>query len=107
MTVATQIADQLAGIPNVSVSKGALLSERTRFGIGGPAELYVEAATEAAFSAALRIAQASGASFTVIGAGTNMIASDEGFAGIVLRLTAHQISCDGAIVRVEAGAELQ
>ena len=107
MTVATEIVDQLASIPNVTVSKNMLLSERTRFGIGGPAGLYVEAATESAFAAALRIARASGANYAVIGAGTNMIASDEGFDGIVLRFTAHEISCDGTMVRAEAGAELQ
>jgi UDP-N-acetylmuramate dehydrogenase len=112
MTVPRQIIDQLASIPNVSVSEGMLLSDRTRFGIGGPAELYVEAASEPAFSAALRIAQASGADYSVIGAGTNLIVSDEGFDGIVLRFTAHRISTDGAsidgpMLRAEAGAELQ
>src|SRR5580658_7655125 len=112
MTVPKAIIDQLASIPNVSVSEGMLLSDRTRFGIGGPAELYVEAASEPAFSAVLRIAQGSGANFSVIGAGTNLIVSDEGFDGIVLRFTAHRISTDGAsidgpMLRAEAGAELQ
>jgi UDP-N-acetylmuramate dehydrogenase len=99
--------DRLAGIPNVSVSEGVLLSDHTRFGIGGPAELYVEAASEPAFAAALRIAQSSGTSYSVIGAGTNLIVSDAGFAGIVLRLTANRISSDGTLVRAEAGAKLQ
>jgi UDP-N-acetylmuramate dehydrogenase len=107
MTVRKEIIDQLASTPNVSVSEGMLLSDRTRFGIGGPAEVYVEAAFEPAFSAALRIAQSSGASYSVIGAGTNLIVSDQGFDGIVLRFTAHQISSDGAMLRAEAGAELQ
>ncbi len=99
--------DQLASIPNVSVSERMLLSDRTRFGIGGLAELYVEAASEPAFSAALRIARSSGANYNVIGSGTNLIVADEGFKGIVLRLTAHTISHAGAIVRAETGAELQ
>jgi UDP-N-acetylmuramate dehydrogenase len=107
MSVARKTIDQLASIPNVSVSEGMLLSDRTRFGIGGPAELYVEATSEPAFSAALLIAQSSGASYGVIGAGTNLIVSDEGFDGIVLRITANQISSDGTVVRAEAGAELQ
>ncbi len=107
MTVTGEIVDQLASIPNVSVSKGLLLSDRTRFGIGGPAELYVEAASEPGFSAALRIAQSSGANYSVIGAGTNLIVSDEGFHGIVLRFTANRISSDATMVRAEAGAELQ
>jgi len=102
-----KVIDRLAGIPNVSVSEGILLSDRTRFGIGGPAALYVEAASEPAFSAALRIARSSGAGYIVIGAGTNLIVSDEGFDGIVLRFTANQISSDGTLVRAEAGAELQ
>jgi len=107
MTVRKEIIDQLANTPNVSMSEGLLLSDRTRFGIGGPAEVYVEAAAEPAFSAALRIAQSSGASYSVIGAGTNLIVSDQGFDGIVLRFTAHQISGDRAMLRAEAGAELQ
>jgi UDP-N-acetylmuramate dehydrogenase len=101
------IIDQLAAIPNVSVSEGMLLSQRTRFGIGGPAELYVEASSEAAFSAAWRIARSAGAGYSVIGAGTNLIVSDQGVDGIVLRFTADKISSDGTMVRAEAGAELQ
>jgi UDP-N-acetylmuramate dehydrogenase len=84
-----------------------LLSERTRFGIGGPAELYVEAASQPALCAALQITRSSGVNYSVIGAGTNLIVSDEGFDGIVLRFTAHGISSDGATLWAEAGAELQ
>jgi UDP-N-acetylmuramate dehydrogenase len=107
MTFPREIIHRLASIPNVSVSEGMLLSDRTRFGIGGPAELYVEAASEPAFSAALQVARSSGPSCSVIGAGTNLIVADEGFRGIVLRFTAHQISRDGTMVWAEAGAELQ
>ena len=107
MTVPRELIDRLASIPNVSVSEGTLLSGLTRFGIGGPAALYVEAASEPAFAAALQIAETSGARYGVIGAGTNLIVSDEGFDGIILRFTAKEISHDGALVRAEAGAELQ
>jgi UDP-N-acetylmuramate dehydrogenase len=107
MTFQRDIIDQLAAIPNVSVSEGMLLSDRTRFGIGGPAELFVEASSEPAFSAALRIARSSGAGFGVIGAGTNLIVSDEGVSGIVLRFTAGKISSDGTKIYAEAGAQLQ
>jgi UDP-N-acetylmuramate dehydrogenase len=55
----------------------------------------------------LQVAQSSGAHIGVIGAGTNMIAPDEGFDGILLRFTAQDISCHETIVRAEAGAELQ
>jgi UDP-N-acetylmuramate dehydrogenase len=107
MTVEKEIIDQLASIPNVSVSEGALLSRHTRFGIGGPAGVLVQAASEQAFAEALRVSLASGANYSVIGDGTNLIVSDRGFDGIVLRLTAQAIQRDGSTLSAEAGAELQ
>ncbi len=107
MTVEKVIIDQLAGIPNVSVSEGVLLSEHTRFGIGGPADAFVQASSEQAFAEALRVSRASGAAYSVIGDGTNLIVSDRGFDGIVLRLTARAIEREGETVRAAAGAELQ
>lgn len=107
MTVSKEIIDQLARIPNVSVSEGVPLSRHTRFGIGGPAGAFVQAASEQAFADALRVSQSSGAPYSVIGDGTNLIVSDRGFDGIVLRLTASAIEREGATVRAAAGAELQ
>jgi UDP-N-acetylmuramate dehydrogenase len=107
MTVSAETIDRLARIPNVSVSQCALLSRHTRFGIGGPADVFVEAASEQAFGEALRIAKSSGARYTVVGSGTNLIVSDRGFPGIVLRLAANAIARDGSTLRAEAGAELQ
>ena len=107
MTVPKETIDRLASIPYVSVSQGVPLSLHTRFGIGGPADAFVEAATEQAFAEALRVAQASGAAYSVIGDGTNLIVSDRGFDGIVLRLTAQAIERESETVLAAAGAELQ
>ncbi len=107
MTVREETIHRLTGIPNVSVSQCALLSRHTRFGIGGPADVFVEATSEQAFGQALRVAQSSGARHTVIGSGTNLIVSDRGFPGIVLRLAANAIARDGSTLRAQAGAELQ
>ncbi|HEX5226172.1 MAG TPA: UDP-N-acetylmuramate dehydrogenase [Bryobacteraceae bacterium] len=107
MTVDRKIIDSLARIPNVTAREAALLSELTRFGIGGPATLYVEAASESALCAALHVIRESGARSTVIGSGTNLIVSDDGFDGIVLRYTANRISSHDATLEADAGAELQ
>jgi len=107
MPVSDKIRRQLAGIPNVTVCEGPPLSQYTRFGIGGPADLYLETASEVSFAQAFEVARASGSAYTVIGDGTNLIVSDTGFAGIVLRFTGAAIEVDGTIVRSAAGAELQ
>ena len=78
-----------------------------KFGIGGPADIYVQTADPESFIAALQVAKASGVDFVVIGGGTNLIVSDEGFRGIVLKFSANRIEVHGACVQADAGAVLQ
>ncbi len=98
---------RLAAIPNLTVSVSAPLAPHTRFGIGGPADLYGETADAEAFIAALREARATGLATVVIGDGTNLIVSDEGFRGIVLRYRAERLQSAGQCVMADAGAVLQ
>ena len=107
MSVRPETIERLADLPNVAISPGALLSRYTRFGIGGPADVYAEARDEHSFIRALDVAKSSGAAYTVIGEGTNLIVSDIGFSGIVLRYTAGGIESGGGTVNVQAGAGLQ
>lgn len=97
----------LAEIPNLQISEGAPLARYTRFAIGGPADIYAETKNAAAFVSALKIARASGVPYVTIGSGTNLVASDEGFRGIVLRYTADSVTAAGDTVSAESGAELQ
>jgi UDP-N-acetylmuramate dehydrogenase len=98
---------RLAAIPDLTVLPGALLSRYTRFAIGGPADLYAETSSAEAFIAALHVARESGELYVVIGGGTNLIVSDEGFRGIVLRFTARLILAAGDRVVADSGAVLQ
>ncbi len=98
---------RLAAIPELTVLRGAPLSRYTRFAIGGPADIYAETASAEAFIAALGIARASGLDYVVIGGGTNLIVSDDGFRGIVLRFTAERILAAGDRVNADGGAVLQ
>ena len=94
-------------IPNVKVQENALLSQYTRFGIGGPASIYAETPDERSFMTALSEARNSGRPWVVIGGGTNLIVNDAGFDGIVLRFTASKIHAEGTLVHADAGAVLQ
>jgi len=96
---------RLAQIPNLAISRHVPLSAYTRFGIGGPADVLVETADEGSFIEVLNAVR--GAEYTVIGDGTNLIVSDAGFPGAVLRFRATGITKQGATVCVQAGAELQ
>lgn len=107
MPTAEDAQARLAEIPNLTVSADTPLAPHTRFAIGGPADVYAETSSEEAFVAAVEAARASGLETMVIGGGTNLIVSDWGFRGIVLRFRAGRLAADGASVTADAGAELQ
>jgi UDP-N-acetylmuramate dehydrogenase len=98
---------RLAGIPNLTVSRDTPLSRYTRFGLGGPADLYAETDSVEAFIAAMSAARDSGLPTMVIGGGTNLIVSDAGFRGIVLRYRADALLAANGRVVAQAGAVLQ
>jgi UDP-N-acetylmuramate dehydrogenase len=95
--------DEIAGL---RVRRQVPLAEYTRFGIGGPADVLAETSHEQAFIEAVRELRAASTPFVVIGGGTNLIVSDTGFRGTVLRYTAETMEADGAVVRAAAGATL-
>ena len=98
---------RLAEIPNLTVLPCAPLSRYTRFGIGGPADLYAETTSVEAFIAALSVSRGSGLPMVVIGGGTNLIVSDGGFRGVVLRYRGDRLMTSNHRVQAGAGAVLQ
>jgi UDP-N-acetylmuramate dehydrogenase len=107
MPTTGETVQRLAAIPNLTISPGEPLSRHTRFGIGGPADLYAETSSEEAFIAGLRAARDGGIETVVIGGGTNLIVSDQGFRGMVLRYRGARLEAHGTCIRAESGAELQ
>jgi UDP-N-acetylmuramate dehydrogenase len=102
---------ELSKLPGLDVKAGEPLDRYTRFGIGGPAGLLITAHTATAFMQAFRAAGDFGVPREVIGGGTNLIVSDRGFPGVVLRYAADCISIDtkgaSALVTACAGLVLQ
>ena len=68
-----------------SPSENVPLSAMSSFGIGGPADLFFEAQTEAELEAAVSLAVAERFPFYVIGGGNNLLFDDAGYRGIIVR----------------------
>jgi UDP-N-acetylmuramate dehydrogenase len=82
------------------------LAPLTSFRLGGPAALYVEAQSDADLAAASEAIRSGEIRWTVIGKGSNLLVSDSGFAGLVLRLGKgyRWVARDGA--RLHAGGAM-
>jgi UDP-N-acetylmuramate dehydrogenase len=98
---------RLGAVPGLEIIENAPLRNYTRFGIGGAARILADASNQPALVQALEIIRGSGEKHAVMGGGTNLIANDEGFAGVVLRYANRTIEMEGNTVRVAAGAVLQ
>jgi len=99
--------DQLRARFGARLKTNQMLAEFTSFKIGGPADLLVEVENEAELTAALEAANRCGAQTFCLGAGTNLLVSDRGMRGLVVRLGRgfEKIEIDGR--RVNAGAAAQ
>jgi UDP-N-acetylmuramate dehydrogenase len=62
------------------------LAPYTTFGVGGPARFFTEAENEADVRDALDFARARNLPLFVLGGGSNLVVSDNGFAGVVLKI---------------------
>src|SRR4051794_16773076 len=98
---------QLTDIPGLKTAKEVSLADYTRFGLGGPAALLVDAHDEESFRSAILRIRDSGVPVEVIGAGSNLIVSDSGFPGVIVRYAADFLSREGSRVFAGAGAALQ
>ncbi|NUP75852.1 MAG: UDP-N-acetylmuramate dehydrogenase [Sinomonas sp.] len=86
-----------------------LLSSLTTSAVGGPAARFEEARTEAEIIDAVRTADEAGESLLIVSGGSNLIVSDEGYPGTVLKIASEGLAvnsadtCGGVSVAVQAG----
>ena len=89
------------------VYRDAPLAPFTTFKVGGPADVLIETHGEAELIAALQIARDSGARVTMLGGGSNVLVSDAGVRGVVIRPKGGEVAAVGAeLVRADAAVTI-
>ena len=81
----------------------APLAPLTTFRLGGPARKLVTATTDAELIAAVRAADADGTPLLLIGGGSNLVISDDGFDGTAVRIATTGFALDGTTLEIAAG----
>jgi UDP-N-acetylenolpyruvoylglucosamine reductase len=107
-----QAAAELTGLlsPETTVRRDEPLARRTTLRVGGPADFYVEPASEADLAAVLKWCGEHEIKFFVLGRGSNLIVRDGGFRGVVISLAApffSRIEIKGERLHCGAGAKLK
>lgn len=105
---ATDLGARLAAIvPADRIAREAPLAPLTTFGVGGLADWLVDVRSADELVGVVRLARELGILLTVLGGGSNVVISDEGLRGVVLRARWQNITAPSPDrVRAEAGVTI-
>ena len=89
----------------IGIQKNIPLATLTTFAVGGPARYFVEVSSERDARSALHFAREKGLALLVLGGGSNILVSEEGFSGLVIlnRIKGLSVEEQGGSVLVTAG----
>ncbi|MDO5134930.1 MAG: UDP-N-acetylmuramate dehydrogenase [Eubacteriales bacterium] len=87
---------------------GELMSRHTTFRIGGPADLFLLPKTGEDIRQIVKCCQEEGEPYFILGNGSNLLVSDEGYRGVVIQAFRNfsGIQVEGTCIRAQAGALL-
>jgi UDP-N-acetylmuramate dehydrogenase len=90
----------------LDIQKDVLLAKYTTFRIGGPAKYFVEVKTLEELKEALVYAKKNNLEFFILGGGSNLLVSDAGFPGLVIKNKLCCTKIEGETMEVDAGVFL-
>src|SRR6185437_11124228 len=70
----------------MKIQENIPLAQYTTFKIGGPARFFCSVTNEEELLEAVRFANEKGVPFFVLGGGSNLLVSDKGFSGLVIKI---------------------
>lgn len=83
------------------------MSEHTSFRVGGPADIYVEAASESELLSIIERLRERDVPFLVIGQGSNLLVSDQGYRGAIVRCRMERAWVEAGRLHAQAGTSLK
>jgi UDP-N-acetylmuramate dehydrogenase len=102
---ATNLEERLRRTLGEGLRTAEPLRLHTTFRIGGPADFFYDARTPESLVTALRAGHELGLPVFLLGGGSNLLVSDAGLRGLVVRNACEEIEFDGAVTRVGCGAD--
>ena len=93
---------EILGAENAFTSEP--MSRHTSFRVGGPADYYLLPQSQESLTAALRFCREEEIDYFVMGNGTNLLVSDQGYRGSVIRICQNRCDCKIEGTKLYAGA---
>ncbi|MDP3710667.1 MAG: UDP-N-acetylmuramate dehydrogenase [bacterium] len=87
----------------VEIKENIPIAPYTVYKIGGPAIFFVEIKNSEELKEALNFAVDKNLPFFILGAGSNVLISDQGFNGLVIKISGGNIKVDGESLMIDSG----
>ncbi|OGZ57325.1 MAG: UDP-N-acetylenolpyruvoylglucosamine reductase [Candidatus Spechtbacteria bacterium RIFCSPHIGHO2_02_FULL_43_15b] len=91
----------------LDIQKNVPLSVYTTYKIGGSARFFCDAQNEQEIIEAFAFARRRGLPYFILGGGSNILVSDKGFDGLVIRVRNSGYKMEGEIIEAGVGMDLQ
>ncbi len=91
----------------INIQEKILLKDFTTLNIGGPARYFVEVHSIEELKDALQYAEDNVLEFYIIAGGSDLLVNDEGFPGLIIKLSLQGLTLEAARIKVSAGTSLQ
>lgn len=103
----TEFAGRLREIFGDRVAANVALAPLTTFKVGGPADWFLDVNRARDLQTAVSLARDAGVRVTVLGGGSNVLVSDDGVRGLVLRIHGGDVvRVDRTTIRADAGVTI-
>ncbi|MBV9215193.1 MAG: UDP-N-acetylmuramate dehydrogenase [Acidobacteria bacterium] len=89
----------------MEIQENVPLAPHTTLGVGGAARFFARVTSEKDVVSALEFAVAKGVAVFVLGGGSNLLVSDDGFPGLVIHIALRGISAQGETITAAAGED--
>jgi len=87
----------------MTINENIILAPYTTFGIGGPARYFCEVESVKDLKSALKFSKENNLRFFVLGGGSNILISDEGFNGLVIKMVIKGLEFNEELISAGAG----
>ena len=90
----------------MKIQKNIILALYTTFKIGGPTKYFTIVENNKDLIEAVEFAKSKKLPFFILGGGSNILASDKGFNGLVILINNKQVKVNKNVIKAEAGVKL-
>jgi UDP-N-acetylmuramate dehydrogenase len=90
----------------IKIQENVPLAPHTAFRIGGPAKFFVEVKSQEELEEAVLYAEKNNLWIFILGGGSNILVSDQGFSGLVIKILIDSISAKETALECGAGVRL-